>query len=241
MEVRLLIDPPQAGPVNMGIDAALLVSAAQGEATFRLYGWSEPTLSLGYFQHLADRDEHTASRNCRVLRRSTGGGAIVHDRELTYSFAAPASDNRAGASEELYRLFHGTLIQALLQWGAFPVICGADRATSDKPFLCFQRRSEFDVLISGHKIVGSAQRRTRGGLLQHGSILLAQSDNAPELPGVAELASPVSAVDLQEAWLDCLAGEGGFRFVPGELQARERELSAIEAEKQRSADWIERR
>ena len=76
----------------MGVDEALLMDAVEnGVATLRFYQWSEPTLSLGYFQRYADREQHTASRNCAVVRRQTGGGAILHDRELTYSLALPAN------------------------------------------------------------------------------------------------------------------------------------------------------
>ena len=75
----------------MAVDETLLFDAAEnGTATLRFYSWDEPTLSLGYFQRYADREQHTASRTCAVVRRQTGGGAILHDRELTYSLALPA-------------------------------------------------------------------------------------------------------------------------------------------------------
>ncbi len=87
---RLLIDPPGAGAWNMAVDEMLLEwSAAQGGCCLRLYGWREATLSLGYFQEYADRAGHGPSRNCPVVRRLTGGGAIVHDAELTYSLVVP--------------------------------------------------------------------------------------------------------------------------------------------------------
>src|SRR5436190_15116613 len=88
--LRLIIDPPLIGPMNMAIDEALLESAAtDGVATLRLYQWSEPTLSLGYFQAAEERERHQASTNCPLVRRASGGGAILHDRELTYSLALP--------------------------------------------------------------------------------------------------------------------------------------------------------
>jgi hypothetical protein len=90
VDIRLIIDPPQNGAWNMAVDEALLLDAIEdGSATLRFYQWSEPTLSLGYFQRYADRNQHHASRNCAIVRRQSGGGAILHDRELTYSLVLP--------------------------------------------------------------------------------------------------------------------------------------------------------
>src|SRR5690242_18095105 len=87
---RLLIDSAVDGPRSMAIDEALLESAAGGgPLTLRFYQWSEPTLSLGYFQRYEDRSLHPASLDCPIVRRPTGGGAILHDKELTYSLALP--------------------------------------------------------------------------------------------------------------------------------------------------------
>jgi len=83
---RLIVDRPAPGAWNMAVDEALLDAAVeQGVAALRFYQWSEPTLSLGYFQRHADRDSHAASHDCTLVRRQSGGGAILHDRELTYS------------------------------------------------------------------------------------------------------------------------------------------------------------
>src|SRR5688500_9559950 len=97
--LRVITDPPASGAWNMAVDEALLESAATGSvATLRFYEWHEPTLSLGYFQPAADREQHAASRACPLVRRASGGGAIVHDRELTYSLAWPLRDVRAKAA-----------------------------------------------------------------------------------------------------------------------------------------------
>src|SRR6185295_18138238 len=101
--MRLLIDPPGGGAWNMAVDEALLETAATtGQATLRFYQWQEPTLSLGYFQSVADRQQHAASLDCPVVRRASGGGAILPDRELTYSVALP----QPVASSALYDACH---------------------------------------------------------------------------------------------------------------------------------------
>ncbi len=90
-DCRLIVHPPSPGAWNMAVDEALLMDAVEnGVATLRFYQWSEPTLSLGYFQRYSDREQHAASRKCAVVRRQSGGGAILHDRELTYSLMLPA-------------------------------------------------------------------------------------------------------------------------------------------------------
>ena len=115
---RLLLDPPASGALNMAIDEALLAAAAtSGQSTLRFYRWAEPTLSLGYFQPYADRWGHAASSESAAVRRSSGGGAILHDIELTYSIAVPNSHPLAHDCLGLYRAVHASLIAALAQWG----------------------------------------------------------------------------------------------------------------------------
>lgn len=202
---RLLVDPPAPGDWNMAVDEMLLDAAAAGEGPcLRLYQWAEATLSLGYFQSCGQRAAHAPSRACPLVRRLSGGGAIVHDRELTYSLAVPAGHGLGRASPRLYAQVHATLIAALRTLGVAASLHGAQDAA--EPFLCFQRRTEADVVVEGGKIAGSAQRRRRGAVLQHGSILLAASPAAPELPGIKELCSvAITPQVLGGAWLPELA------------------------------------
>jgi lipoate-protein ligase A len=205
---RLVIDSPSDGAWNMAIDEALLQAAeTEGVATLRFYQWREPTLSLGYFQSHADRKLHPASANCVLVRRTTGGGAILHDRELTYSIVLPLAESRRFNAENLYRAVHSSLIEALVEFGMAASLCASVRAPpATEPFLCFQRRTRGDVVVKGHKIAGSAQRRRRCAILQHGSILLAESAAAPELSGIAELTwIRLSAAQLQSKWQPKLA------------------------------------
>jgi lipoate-protein ligase A len=181
----------------MALDEALLESAQnEGIATLRFYSWREPTLSLGYFQPQADRQLHAASAECALVRRATGGGAILHHHELTYSIVLPSSHPLAKPAEKLYQAVHQSLIKTLTEFGAAATLCELGVSTESdragKPFLCFQRREAGDVLLGEHKIAGSAQRRQRGTVLQHGSVLWARSAFAPELPGITDLIEGVS-------------------------------------------------
>ncbi len=210
MNCRLIIDPPQSGDWNMAVDEALLNDAAeQGLATLRFYEWLGPTLSLGYFQEHKDRIRHSASRDLPLVRRASGGGALVHHHELTYSVALPQIHPLAGDAERLYDTVHGVLVDWLND--QLPVDLRANAALClrsqklpirEQPFLCFQRRSRGDLLIDLNgepdfpfpcafdgrfKVCGSAQRRRAGAVLQHGGLLLAASPFAPELPGLFEL------------------------------------------------------
>lgn len=226
---RLICDAPGSGAWNMALDEALLDSALHGDTvTLRFYRWSEPTLSLGYFQPLAGRDSHARSRECPVVRRTTGGGAILHDQELTYSLAVPASSPLAKHSTALYGFAHDSLIEALASWGirAEKVragksdTCGrspGDRQSSPEPFLCFQRRACGDVVMGEYKVCGSAQRRSHGAILQHGSVLLGTSAAAPELPGIRDLANTtIHENELLAAWLPRLAQRLNLRPIPGD-------------------------
>ena len=245
-QCRLLVHAPAAGDWNMAVDEALLESAADaGPPTLRFYQWREPTLSLGYFQRYADRWQHTTSRACRVVRRTTGGGAILHDRELTYSLCVPPGHRLTRRPAELYSRLHRALVQALAPLGAASQLltAGADRGPHGEPFLCFARRASGDVVLAGAKIAGSAQRRHRGAILQHGSVLVATSPAAPELPGLERTAPLVlDPEELLKLWRAALVEELQLDFVPGELTADEQSRAAqLVSEKFATAAWNEKR
>jgi len=254
----------------MAVDEVLLdTAAADGQCTLRFYRWQEPTLSLGYFQTYADRWQHAASSGSAVVRRSSGGGAIMHDRELTYSLAIPARHPLAVDRLGCYRAIHLALIEALAQWGIEATLaakpsppaplpkgegsCGMPTlskgegspvsAAQREPFLCFQRRSPGDVLVGDIKVAGSAQRRCRGAVLQHGSVLLAQSAAAPELAGLQELTgNAISCEQLIEAWLVRLAGALSATWQSGQLSDEQhRRANALMTEKYASPVWTENR
>ena len=115
---RLILDPAADGGWNMSVDQALLETAdSTGLISLRFYTWSEPTLSLGYFQSHLDRKLHQPSLDCQLVRRRTGGGAILHDNELTYSLCVPSENRWSEKNSELYRLVHRCIIELLDEVG----------------------------------------------------------------------------------------------------------------------------
>ena len=162
------------GQWNMACDEWLLESVlGGGPATVRVYAWSRPTVSLGYFQQPADVESSPRLTEIDHVRRLSGGGAIVHDHEWTYSCVVPPGDTRNSA-------IAGHNIPELQLRGQ------ASRDTQS-PVLCFSRTAADDVIYGEHKIIGSAQRRRRGAILQHGSLLLKRSSHAPDFPGLFDL------------------------------------------------------
>ncbi len=227
----------------MAVDEMLLERTAEGAGfQLRFYQWEEPTLSLGYFQPLSDRAEHAASRDCPVVRRLSGGGTILHDRELTYSLTVPARHPLAVDAHKLYLSVHESLVEALASFGVTAVLRTSVGDGPD-PFLCFARRSVGDVLVSGTKIAGSAERRRRGVILQHGSVLLETSSFAPELLGIDALTGKkIMPSDLTGAWLESIARRMDFAWQRDALTddelARAREL---EAQKFATTAWNAKR
>jgi lipoate-protein ligase A len=244
-ECRLLVDPPGDGAWNMAVDEWLLEwSARHGQCAWRFYQWQAPTLSLGYFQNYDDRQQHTASLACAVVRRLTGGGAILHDQELTYSLAVPAAHPLAAHRDGLYRAIHDILIAGLTEFGISAALCGpSPPPESAEPFLCFQRRTAGDVLLDNAKIAGSAQRRRRGAVLQHGSLLLKCSSYAAELPGLAELSGMAFDVDqLQQQLSARIATRLALRWRPEPLEPAERaEVDRLRRDRYIDQDWTQHR
>lgn len=184
---------PLSGVQNMDRDAALLQRVAEdpSRSVVRIYQWDEPTVSLGYFQK-PDDDIDSRLVNCPRVRRITGGGAILHDDELTYSCVLPSVHPRRAMPTSVYPVVHAAIIRLMFRCGAEAAMrkdlptAPAARASTE-PFLCFLRSDPHDVVLQGHKVLGSAQRRRRGTILQHGSILLRASLLTPEIPGIFDL------------------------------------------------------
>src|SRR5262249_46117847 len=165
--------------INMAIDEALLKSVT--EPIIRFYHWQSPALSFGYFGRFANVASYEGERD--LVRRWTGGGIVLHGEDLTYSIAIPVSDPAfAESSISIYEKIHLSLCETLSETGQRAVVAGvgdpgpnsATVATStgisDAGYNCFANPVRADVMIDGRKVAGAAQRRTRRGLLQQGSI-----------------------------------------------------------------------
>lgn len=187
--VHVILDKPQSGAWNMAVDEALLEESLRTGAIFlRLYRWSEPTVSLGHFQKQAELKRDPRLANLPSVRRLSGGGAILHHHEQTYSCCVPPSHRLALQPYQLYEEIHAVVVSWLTECDIQVTARGDNSDQNDEPFLCFLRAAAPDLIVSGHKILGSAQRRRRGAVLQHGSLLLEASEHAPELLGLRELA-----------------------------------------------------
>ena len=187
--VHVIFDEPQSGVWNMAVDEALLEESLQSGTIFlRLYRWSEPTVSLGHFQNEAELRRDPRLANLPSVRRLSGGGAILHHHEQTYSCCLPPSHRLAQQPYQLYEEIHAAFASWLIECGVQVTARGNNSDQKDEPFLCFLRTAAPDLVVSGSKILGSAQRRRRGAVLQHGSLLLEASEHAPELFGLRELA-----------------------------------------------------
>ncbi len=179
---------PHSGSRNMAVDEWLLEQAISADQlTLRLYQWEEPTLSLGYFQEKTGTPLPEALQPLPRVRRLTGGGAILHDQELTYSLCLPASHELSSTPVELYALMHRWFIAALAEQGIECRFRETEQAERNGSFLCFFRGDRHDVLCGSDKVLGSAQRRRKGAILQHGSLILRTSAAAPEIQGLDEL------------------------------------------------------
>ena len=177
----------------MALDHALLHrAAATGEAVLRVYSWRVPTLSLGRHQPAIGHYDLNGIRaaGIDVVRRPTGGRAVLHHREVTYSVTAPLARDGLGADRarvrQIYRAINALLVDALRRLGVPAALAlqslesgggglGGDIPAAPRPseHPCFDVATEGEVVVGGRKLVGSAQWRDPGAVLQHGSILIA--------------------------------------------------------------------
>jgi lipoate-protein ligase A len=177
---RLLDTPPAPGAWNMAVDEALAESVrAGGGPVLRVYRWSPPCLSLGRNQPSGgyDRDE-IRRRGLDVVRRPTGGRAVLHGRELTYSVAT--REGALGGPRQSYAALNRALVAGLARLGVPARLqpAGAERAPLPSLAPCFEQPVEGEVTAEGRKLVGSAQRMDRGVMLQHGSLPIEDDQSA---------------------------------------------------------------
>jgi len=231
---RLLLDGDAHGFWNMGVDEALVATAAGGgPATVRLYGWRGPWLSLGY----AQRPSPERARACRtagagLVRRATGGRAVLHGADVTYAVAAPESALPEGL-RATYALLAGALAEALAVLGI--VTERAPVGSVEGPgFDCFAAPAGDELCVGGRKLVGSAQLRTGGAVLQHGSVRLALDPpavrRAAGLRGsgatsLAEIGCAAAPERVRALLVEAFEGALGATLHPGSLTPTEQDLA----------------
>jgi len=249
---RLIIDPPQSGPENMATDEALLLSASldkSNTAALRIYGWARPTLSLGYLQKAASFDDIALP----VVRRMTGGRALLHDDELTYAVAAGSGSALASMGiAGCYAAISRAIVLALKEFGIDAVFARPISPSAYKSHgACFASSARYEVLVGGKKIAGSAQRRLKGGFLQHGSIIfgidrglwasifgdevLARTATFLDIVG-----KDIDRVKFRDVFVDKLSHELGLSFIGAGLTEYEQELKErLVEEKYSRKEWNE--
>ena len=243
--IRVIQDPALAGPVNMARDEALLDQVGDGASppTLRLYQWDPPTISLGYFQHYADYESlPPPAGELAVVRRQTGGGAILHDLELTYSLTLPlVHPLLAIGPKNLYEVVHDAIIACLAELGIASDRRGVtdDSGAAKGPFFCFARRHCYDVLIGEDKLSGSAQRRTKTAVLQHGSIILGNR-YAQQPTAKADVAHHETVEALRRTLPAMLADHTGIPVDSDQWQSAEMQSAESFIEKYAGDDWTRR-
>jgi lipoate-protein ligase A len=230
------------GPFNMAADEVLLEAAVAGTASVRFYGWWEPTVSLGYFQSESLRLLDERLTPLPFVRRPTGGATLVHHHELTYALALPAGAPWQGQDSWLRRM-HALIASALseLEIPARPHEPAEDEHF--RGFLCFHHFARGDLVIGPAKVAGSAQRKQRRALLQHGAILLARSPHAPTLPGILELTGRLlTAEEISAAVLRVFGRDTGWPVESSEWTAEEQvRIDQLIREKYSQQTWNRKR
>jgi lipoyl(octanoyl) transferase len=198
---RLIIeDQPRSGAANMAVDEAMALAASAGEVppTLRFYRWDPAAVSLGRHQKVGDVDAaKIEAMGYDLVRRTTGGRAILHTDELTYSVAAPEAEPRmAGGVMDAYLRLSNGLLTGLQALGlAAEKAAGNVRTGPNLSAACFEVPSAYEITAGGRKLMGSAQSRRQGHVLQHGSLPL-----AGDITRLVELLAlpPAEAAELRQ-------------------------------------------
>jgi lipoate-protein ligase A len=202
--------------LNMAIDEALLETAKI--PAVRFYGWARPSVSFGYFGKVAEATQTAEGRE--IVRRWTGGGIVLHGEDFTYSIVIPGTNGYLIRSPlDLYSDIHSVIRAVLIEDGGNAVL--ADSAPKKISEACFANPVRADVLINGEKIAGAAQRRTRRGLLQQGSLQYEKL-----------------APDFAERFARALCPSPQQRTFDDEIRKRANEIAQ---QKYAQRSWLERR
>jgi lipoyl(octanoyl) transferase len=239
--VRLLPLEDADGAHNMAADEVMLQSAIGGQASLRFYTWTEPTLSLGYFQPAAARLADPLLASLPFVRRPTGGHDLVHHYEVTYALALPPGPGWQAGEPWLLRM-HRMLAAAFRTLGVELTLVESSRR-DPATILCFRHFTPGDLVCRGAKVVGSAQHKHRQCLLQHGGILLARSPHTPSLPGIREQTGrDLQPADVCSAATAAFTQATGRRLIEEVRSADERvAIAALVRRKYSTQEWNEKR
>lgn len=224
---RLITTWGAAPGFNMGLDEALLESP-ESPPTLRFYTWSPATLSLGWFQRFDDVP--AAARTKAVVRRITGGGAIHHANELTFSITAPLTHRLyQGQIAESYARVHRAIARSLRELGAPAELRGDAALASDRPAtgMCFHESTPLDLVWSARKGVGSAQRRKAGRVLHHGSIKLGDSVLETGVATVPDERGENGPAEIGALFVEALAHRFDLSFERSVPEAAERSRARV--------------
>ena len=247
---RVLVEEPLSGAANMARDHALAAGLSSRTGAVRFYRWTPATLSFGRNEPVTAGYRKFLRRhpNIDVVRRPTGGRAVLHDRELTYGIVLPA--RAFGGPRRAYRRINEGLVEGLRMLGVDArVAAGRPQPLDAGP--CFLEPAEGEVVVAGRKIVGSAQVRIGGAVLQHGSLLLVADQSCLLSNGRSDPAGPVTLSEVLgevPAWTRLVeALTAGFAHTLGGSWSRggttdREEALALEFEtRYRSGAWTWRR
>lgn len=211
---------------NMGLDEALLLDP-EAPPTARFYSWKPDALSLGYFQKY--EEVAGTDRAGVVVRRITGGGAIHHTGELTYSLTAPMSHEVFGGTiGESYQRIHRAIAKALADYGVEATLRGKDRELASEQTgsgMCFHKSSCEDLVWNERKGVGSAQRRKNGRVLHHGSIKLETSPLEGDIATLRGEGTPIDPAELAMKLRAAFTSELHMEFEIGVPTPEERQAA----------------
>lgn len=177
MRLKVLLAGARTGAWNMARDRQLLAEQQPGgDPVLRLYRWQPGAVTIGYNQSLTDFNaDRIAARGYDLVRRPTGGRAILHTDELTYALVGSASGLFGSSLHTTYDLIDQALLSFLERLGIVADVSEGEDRTAARGPVCFHSAGKYEIKVAGRKLIGSAQRRTRGVFLQHGSILSGDS------------------------------------------------------------------
>jgi len=252
---RCIDTGPYRASYNMALDEAIAREVRKGNAppTVRLYGWEGPSVSIGYFQKARDINiEYCRANNIAIVRRPTGGRAILHDQEITYSLSTQTSSGIFSKGLlESYRKISQAFALAFTKIGLSPEIKLLRESHHQRSPLCFQSTSYGEVTVNNRKVIGSAQKRWSDGLLQQGSIPflidrdemanvfgLEPSYTGGGMIGIKEMLPDITLEDFKNAIKDSFKETFAVRLIPFLPSPTELSLAEeLESQRYLSPQW----